>query len=123
MKNRTNQFLLSFLIALAFLVKAMLPAGFMPEVKADGFMTVEICTTDGIVKKLAGGDVPATPSHDEKTAKCPYAPVLSYGDMSHTPDFAALDIFALPPLYEASHALVTHAIPKDWFSTAPPFSV
>ena len=68
---------------LAFVLKAIVPAGFMPGESSDGKIEIVICSGEGAVTELVdlkdspfpqNGDQKQTSSHDT----CPYAPVLAH---------------------------------------------
>lgn len=127
MRKCPQSSLLICLVALAFLAKAVIPAGFMPHIGngTNALVTIEICTSSGLVKTLTKSDHAPAQQHGEKesASKCPYAPVLAYGSDTHAPLLTQTDFMTMPPLYEVAQSLTSPAIPKDWFSTAPPFSV
>ena len=125
MQKSPSILFLTGLILLAFLVKAIIPAGFMPQFGESRFATIEICTTSGLIQKTVGDtQTPPSSDHDDQSAsKCPYAPVLTYNGTFSTPPALPPLRVGLPPRGEPALSLVSFARPKDWFATAPPFAV
>ena len=85
MKDMKPQYITAFIL-LAFLVKALVPVGFMPGEGTDGKIEIVICTGQGAVTQLV--DISHSPYNDDEHSKdehqdsssrqtCPYAPVLA----------------------------------------------
>lgn len=93
---------IAWVLAFALMVKAMVPAGFMP---AAG-QWVELCTVDGVIHVWAGDQTDSTSPNDQNPS-CPWAGVVPITDgakayvlnhlwLAHTHDQVDLDRFILP---------------------------
>lgn len=126
---------LAVLALLAFLLAALVPAGFMPVSDA-GKTEIVICTGQGPMVRavdsaqlpfLAGSQKapqsPAKKDAGKSDFACPYAPVLAQGNGGLALILAAVwqagDIFSLPAtaLLPSIHAV------KPWQSQGPPAAV
>lgn len=69
----------SFILLTAFILQALVPAGFMPSFK-DGQMTIEICSgVTGEIIEISYGEEQIPPHQDRSGAdKCPYTSIVSY---------------------------------------------
>jgi len=93
--KRRHRNALTLLALAAMLLRAAIPAGWMPSARADAFLA--LCTADGLVHVLAPGaaplDGPAAPApHAAAPADCAFAGVAALGAPS--PDFQ----LPLPPV-------------------------
>ena len=71
--------LLSFLIFIAFLGQAVIPAGFMPSADEKGGMTIEICTLHGIeLVQIEGDNSSSLDTNEDEFNKCAYSTVSLY---------------------------------------------
>lgn len=95
---------IAWVLAFSLMVKAMVPAGFMP---AAG-QWVELCTVDGVIHVWAGDNTDSTNnSHNDESPNCPWAGVLPIADgpkayvlghlwLAHAHDQVDLNSFFLP---------------------------
>lgn len=123
--------LLCVLVLLGLLVRAAVPAGFMPGTDHDGMVTIVICTMQGaqtieIPAEHSPLPVPQNQDHDKiadgmDMGPCAYAPVLTH----HHP---AQDQVVVPRLADGAGGPVmsTGITPFDtikgkiWLSRGPP---
>ncbi len=88
MLTKTRKQFIAFIL-LAFVMQAMIPAGFMPGTDNDGKMKIVICSGNGFVTKLV--DIDQLPANEDDTGQgtdhdhesshstCPYTFVISKG--------------------------------------------
>ena len=117
-----------FILLLAILVQALIPAGFMPDFSGDK-ATIVICTNSGFATITVDQD--GQPDHSDKKQQdpsgvqslCPYATALT--GMAPVPEFVAASLL----LYEdialtTSETSCSSATPcKTWIANAPPLSL
>jgi len=109
---------------LAFLVNALVPAGFMPGQSADGKARIVICTAQGpVVKTVDPGQAPVSGGHGGKKShtSCPYAPVVAQGVKGLEP--ALLPVFfagAVHKIPQPARTLSRSAALKPWSAQGPP---
>lgn len=118
---------LTVLFLLAFLGKALMPAGFMPDTDADGKVRIVICTPSGPSTALV--DLSATPfpdhgedgdKHTNTHSPCPYAPVVAQDLPFAVPALPGL--FTQPVILSfVLHSSVYSISPKPWQAQGPPF--
>lgn len=124
-KRQIPSQILGGLLLLALMLRALIPAGFMPTQDADGKVAVVICTGTGsttimmdahTVPRPASDDAPA---HDDAAKQsCPYALVLAFA----LPASAAMPaaIYGDAPRAAATTSLLRTALEKAWFAQGPP---
>ena len=116
--------LLSGLAVLAFLVKSLIPLGFMPALSgADGkVFPLVICTSAGpSTVYLPADKLPGDVQHKaDKAGPCPFASLTK--GVAVPPVFALACIFscAFSPAFHVSSAVPASAVFKNYVSQAPP---
>jgi len=81
------------LLLLPFVLTALLPKGFMPDVQAQGGFTVTLCTTEGlrtVALDASGHEIPPASDRDGPTDKtsqhCVFAGVGAFAIPDFVPD-------------------------------------
>jgi hypothetical protein len=121
-KNKKSSLLLS-LALLAFLVRSLIPIGFMPGHDPHNTYPLVICSGAGPVTinvpadKLPYNPHPQHDSHDNMP--CTYAQAFAQGMLA---DFPALvvPVFSEPVLFQEETALSLNTTVKNYFSHGPP---
>lgn len=96
------------LLLLPFLLLALLPRGYMPDVREDGTFSVTLCTSAGLktlTLDAAGNEVPADPAGDDDGADrpCIFAGLTTLALHQGAPD--------LPPAAAGNTATLGFASP------------
>lgn len=111
------------LVLLAFALKGLLPAGFMPSVSQDGFMEMVICSGMGektVLVPANGG--PDAPDHKESTdTVCAYQMVSAQKLISAPPAFLLpLPVFAPAPNTARAETGILSSIRISFAARGPP---
>lgn len=94
--RNTASLLMLFFVALAFAVKALLPAGFMPVVNKDGFTQIVICSGMGEKTITVPSDEAPSQEHQETSSDkvCAYQVLASAKPLLSPPNF----VLPAPPI-------------------------
>jgi hypothetical protein len=121
-RNKKPSLLFS-LALLAFLVRSLIPAGFMPVHGAGNTYPLVICSGYGPVTIHVTADklpqAPPQPAHGSDNMSCPYAQVLAQGMLVDYP-VLPLPPAAGPVLAYAEKPLLLNTAVKNYFSNGPP---
>jgi hypothetical protein len=112
--------LLFSLALLAFLVRSLVPVGFMPERSANNTYPLVICSGYGPVTIHVTADkIPNAPAHGHESVPCPYALAFSLGTLVDHPELP-LPPATEPVLADAETPLLLSTSAKSYFSHGPP---
>lgn len=114
---------LAVLVLIAFMAKALVPAGFMPSVsKETGKAGIEICYGGGSVQDVADfGHMPGHGQDGENNhPTCPYAPVVAQDMGGMASVFTAALPFETIPVFTAADLRFEKNSAKPWLSRGPP---
>ena len=120
--NKISAFLLN-LALLAFLVRGVTPAGFMPGHSANNTYPMVICSASGPITINVPADKlpnsPSQPSHHHDNMPCPYAQGFAQGTLADHSELPA-PVAAEPVLTHIEISLALNAPAKNYFSHGPP---
>lgn len=109
---------------LIFGLKALIPAGFMPEFDADGKATLVVCTAQGTKLVEVDADIlPPSDTHSNMQMDhdtCPYAPLLAEATNLNIPALSAVAIAANNQYVYYNTVSRDLAATYNWKSRAPP---
>ncbi len=110
------------ILLLAFAVRCLIPAGFMPGQGQDGVFSIVICTAMGTETILVDTDNNPVSDHDDTAnpLDCPFAPVLAQGLLNDAPPVPASALVYQPVVYASVPALRLAALPAFYAAQGPP---
>ncbi|MHA7774525.1 DUF2946 family protein [Roseibium sp. M-1] len=118
------------LLLVPFIVSALLPKGFMPEVQAQGGFTVTLCTTEGlrtVSLDAAGHEIPPASDRDSPAGKasqhCVFAGIGAFAVPDIVPFVPAMELAARQPGPVLASVWTPHQGPGQHGARAPPLSV
>lgn len=112
---------LNLFVAVAFFMKVIFSAGFMPIANGNSLNVIEICTGQGLSQIiLQDEEIPSKKSKYQK--KCPYSNSLNYGP-AEPGNILLFFEYKIDFKIEISNNTILHFTPyKDWESQAPPLT-
>ena len=123
-QNKISTFLLG-LALLAFVVRGMIPAGFMPGHNANKLFPIVICSGAGAVTinvtadKLPYDPHPQQPHGHDNNMSCSYAQSFAQGVLADQPELP-VHVVSQPVLTHQEIALSLQTAVKNYFSHGPP---
>jgi len=119
-KNKISSLLLN-LALLAFLVRSIIPVGFMPERGAGNTYPLVICSGSGPVTIHVPADkLPHVPSHSSDNMPCSYAQAFAQGTLADHPELPQPLLASASAPADTETALFLKIIVKNYFSHGPP---
>lgn len=118
------------LLLLPFVLTALLPKGFMPDVRADGGFTVTLCTTEGlrtVTLDANGVEIPPASdqdSPDDKTSHhCVFASIGAFAVPGKVSFVFGQEEIARQPVSFSAHVWTASTSRGRNFARAPPLIV
>lgn len=102
MRN-TRPFLLIAMIAVAIMLRGLIPTGYMPVIGQDKFFQITICSLDGLKTITVEGETGSQDHPETKKSTCPFAVLqtikLALGTVDILPVLVVSFTDTIPPYF------------------------